>query len=140
MTAGPMLAAALNYARRGLPVFPVKPDKKPFTKHGFKDASTDADQISIWWHDHPNALIGIPTGKATDLLVIDVDRHAHDGFATLKTLDFRLDGCPQVITPGGGTHFYFRGGGKALKSTAGVIGPGIDTRRRRLYHRASERS
>jgi Bifunctional DNA primase/polymerase, N-terminal/Protein of unknown function (DUF3631) len=123
-----MLAAALDYARRGLPVLPVKPDKKPFTKHGYKDASRDPEQITRWWAEHPTALIGVPTGKTTDLFVIDVDRHSHDGFATLKTLALNLDGCPKAVTPGGGSHFYFRAGGKTLKCTAGVIGPGIDTR------------
>ena len=40
--ANPRLLAALGYARRGLAVFPCRPlDKRPATKHGFKDATTD---------------------------------------------------------------------------------------------------
>jgi hypothetical protein len=38
-----MMRAAVEYAERGCPVFPCNPkDKKPLTKHGFKDATTDA--------------------------------------------------------------------------------------------------
>ena len=36
-----MLEAALEHARRGIPVLPVKPrGKKPVTGHAFKDATT----------------------------------------------------------------------------------------------------
>lgn len=124
-----MLSAALAYAGRGLPVFPCKPDKTPFVKGGFKSATTDEDQIRAWFGvEHPGAMIGLPTGSPSDLHVLDVDRHAHDGFQTLKKLDLRLDGVPQVMTPSGGSHFYHRLGGISLRNTAGKVGPGIDTR------------
>ncbi len=44
------LSAALQYAAMGLRVFPVKSDgsKKPLTKHGFKDATTNEHQINAW--------------------------------------------------------------------------------------------
>lgn len=55
--------AALDYATHGWPVFPlVKFRKTPLTTRGFKDASTDPDQILDWWSAHPGANIGIPTG------------------------------------------------------------------------------
>jgi Protein of unknown function (DUF3631)/Bifunctional DNA primase/polymerase, N-terminal len=120
--------AALTYAARGLPVFPCRPDKKPFTSHGFKDASTSPAQIEAWWSKWPTALIGMPTGATTDLHVIDVDIHGHDGFATLKHLDLALEGLPRVVTPSGGNHLFHRLGGLSLRSTAGKLGPGIDTR------------
>jgi len=43
-----LLEAALGYARRGWPVFPCKPDKAPYTPHGFKDATTDPAAIRQW--------------------------------------------------------------------------------------------
>lgn len=55
--------AALDYAAHGWPVFPLmKLRKYPITPRGFKDASTDPDQILDWWKANPAANIGIPTG------------------------------------------------------------------------------
>lgn len=65
--------AALYYAQHGFPVFPCGPDKRPLTAHGFKDATTGVTQIKKWWHDHPNALIGMPTGERTGIDVLDID-------------------------------------------------------------------
>jgi putative DNA primase/helicase len=74
------LALAEEY---GIPVFPLnrwKFDdgervycKAPLTKNGFYDATTNAEQISAWWKRYPDALIGVPTGAASKLFVIDVD-------------------------------------------------------------------
>jgi hypothetical protein len=58
-------------ANRGIPVFPCKPDKTPATPHGFKDATTDLAQIEAWFSDR-EALIGVPTGTASGLNVLDV--------------------------------------------------------------------
>ena len=69
-----MLKSALWYAEHGVPVFPCSPRaKEPFTAHGFKDATADAHQIRRWWRRWPDANIGIPTGKASGLLVLNVD-------------------------------------------------------------------
>ncbi|HEV7910855.1 MAG TPA: bifunctional DNA primase/polymerase [Methylocella sp.] len=87
-----LMAAALGYARRGLPVFPCKVDKKPFPKSGFKEASTDPTQIEAWWKEHPNALIGIKTGVDSDLYVIDVDIKHVDGFPAFKKMPRRSKG------------------------------------------------
>ena len=49
-----LLEAALGYATRGCPVFPVI-DKKPRTEHGFHDATTDPATIRGWWERWPDA-------------------------------------------------------------------------------------
>lgn len=58
---------ALAYARQGLAVFPCKPDKKPYTAHGFKDASKNADTIYKWWELYPDGWPGVSTDKANGL-------------------------------------------------------------------------
>ena len=142
-----MLAAALSYATAGVPVFPLhspngaggcscgKPDcvsaaKHPRTKHGFRDATTDATVVTDWWSRWPDANIGSPTGRASGIDVLDVDAQ-HGGMGTLHRLEQEHGGLPdtvQVLTPGGGRHYLFRHTGRTLRSGAGEIGLGLDTR------------
>jgi hypothetical protein len=79
------LTVALKLARSGLPVFPCKPDKSPLTTNGFKAATTDEKQIERWWSKHPDAMPGLPTGAASGVAVLDIDRKGDkDGFKALK--------------------------------------------------------
>lgn len=122
---GALLSAALYYARAGIPVFPLKAGQKvPATQHGFKDASTDLDQIRAWWQATPQANIGVPTGRL--FTVIDVD--LPDGYRSLGTMRDRglipaVHG--RVITASGGTHLYVPPTGDG--NAAGIL-PGIDVR------------
>ena len=72
------LDAAIEYASKGMAVFPLKArEKKPLTKHGVKDATTDFDQIEKWWSRNPSANIGIACGQISGgLLVVDLDEKA----------------------------------------------------------------
>ena len=95
----------------GLAVFPLLPlDKKPFKwSHGFKDATTDPEQIARWWADHPEANIGIATGPVNGFFVVDID--THKGGADEWLLLTTTHGEPvtrRVRTPSGGQHLYFK--------------------------------
>jgi putative DNA primase/helicase len=69
-----ILEAALKLASEGTPVFACNPvNKSPLTEHGFKDATRDEAKIREWWRKTPNAIIGVPTGAATNRVVIDID-------------------------------------------------------------------
>jgi hypothetical protein len=130
------LAAALEYARKGLPVFPCNPlDKKPLTPHGFKDATTDETQIRAWWGRWPNAMIGAPTGPASGAWVIDPDVDPVkqlDGIAALAQLTARHGALPQTltsITPRGGRHLFFAWDSNVeIRNSESKVGPGIDVR------------
>jgi hypothetical protein len=79
---------ALEYARRGWPVFPCGPGtKKPATRHGFHDATPDPEQIRSWWHRVPAANLAIATGRSGPD-VLDVDQHgsAGSGYAAFNRL------------------------------------------------------
>lgn len=121
-----LAAAALAYAEKGIPVFPLKPgDKKPLTEHGFKDASTDPEQIRQWFKQCPRANIGMPTGERSGLVVIDEDpRHGGDAAA------LNLPGTTLTAhTAGGGRHFYYLHPGDGVKvpiDHKGTLGAGID--------------
>jgi putative DNA primase/helicase len=129
--------AALWYVKQGIPIFPLhnpegggcscaKADcehvgKHPRTPHGFKDATTDLSQIMEWWDRHPSANIGIPTGVASRLLVVDCDPR-NGGPAERSELAQRFGPIPdtaEVMTGGGGRHFFFRyEGGSVPKALA----------------------
>lgn len=104
--------AARSLAGAGVPVFPcVVEGKRPLTRRGFLDASSDPGQVAAWWSRTPNANIGIPTGAASGVVVVDVDVHGpHDGRAAYqRATDAGLvDGAGLLArTPTGGTHVYF---------------------------------
>jgi hypothetical protein len=124
-----LVQAALAYAGRGIPVYPVhwprpgwgeaslacscsrgaacnRPAKHPLVRHGIHDASIDPAQLKDWWQRWPQANLGLATGIIFDAL--DVDGPA--GLAALgqlaRTVDLRLPG-PRVATGGGGWHYWF---------------------------------
>ena len=82
------LRRALAYAARGWPVFPCQPGQKiPATTHGYRDATTDPDQITAWFSRHPGRNLAIATG-APGPDVLDVDQHgqAGNGYAAFRQL------------------------------------------------------
>lgn len=112
-----LLHTAHLYTLKGWPVFPCCEQgakmKAPYTTHGFKDATTNPAQILKWWDRYPNALIGLPTGPDTGLIIIDCDiRENGDGVFNFQKLisiqDFNaLQFTPTVKTPSGGLHYYY---------------------------------
>jgi hypothetical protein len=125
------VAAALEYAKSGWPVFPCNPtNKQPYTPKGFKDASTDPKQVAAWWSKHPNAMIGMPTGAASGVWVVDVDVKPNaKGAEELADLEKANGALPKTVvasTPSGGTHYYF--GYVDGIGNRGGFKPGIDVR------------
>jgi hypothetical protein len=138
-----LLDAALGYAARGIPVYPVRwprptpggaslacscprgpacdrPAKHPLVRHGVKEATTDSQVIGRWWHRWPHANLGLATGVVFDAL--DIDGPA--GLAALHQLlaeavGLRLPG-PLVATGGGGWHCWFRATGLGNRPPHGL--------------------
>lgn len=125
------LAAALDYAARGIPVFPVRQNKAPYTPRGFKDATCDEAAIREWWRKWPDAGIGIPTGVASGWLVLDIDPR-HGGDAALCSLIEQYGDMPETMeveTGGGGYHIIFEYPElAALGNSRGRLPEGIDVR------------
>ena len=128
------LEVALNLAAGGLVIIPCRPDKRPYVTDWPNAATTDLSVISNWWERWPDAIPGLPCGP-NGFLVVDQDRHddGADGVSAWERLCARngVDeaSCLVVATPSGGRHSYFmQGEGERLRSSAGKIAAGIDTR------------
>lgn len=109
---GDLPSAALRLALAHVPVFPCAPGgKQPLTAHGFQSATTDSRQVQRWWMRAPDANIGIPTGRPSGLVVVDVDVHrSGDGFrnfARVTEMGLTERWAWIVRTPSGGMHAYF---------------------------------
>lgn len=109
------ITVALAYAARGWPVFPCNPlTKTPLTKHGFKDATTDTFQVRAWWGQHPNAMVGVPTGPTSGFWVLDIDEdkeRGKSGVASLADMGHDLAELMDTVvavTGSGGYHCLFR--------------------------------
>lgn len=106
------LETALTYASQGWPVFPCDPaTKQPYIRTGFKAATTDANQITAWWRQYPTAMVGLPTGAASGIWVLDIDlKPGANGAAELAKLEATHGNLPTTLiasTPSGGLHIYF---------------------------------
>lgn len=101
--------AALAYAERlGWHVHPIRPDKRPYTAHGHRDATTDLGQIEGWWRRWPRANIGISCA-ASGLVALDVDPR-NGGDLELDALIAQHGELPETVaalTGGGGMHHVF---------------------------------
>lgn len=120
---------AIKYAiEYGWAVFPVKKDKTPYTKNGFKDASKDPVKIQEMFEKFPDALVGVATGKESGIVVLDIDvKNGAGGDESLRELERKYGPLPdtmQGLTPSGGRHYYF----KYIQPIGRIIGrwPGID--------------
>jgi hypothetical protein len=132
-----IILAAAEYAERGWHVFPVhglrddgqcdcgrvncpNAAKHPCIKSWPEEATTDVERVITWWGDEfPTANVGIVTGNASHLAVLDVDDSDVLGGWSSKTLTAK--------TPRG-FHFYFQPNGMPARSNAGKLGPKLDVR------------
>jgi len=103
-----MLTAALYYLNeKGFSIFPCNEQKKAMVKwlDCQKKKPTEA-QVREWWTKWPDAMIGVATGKLSNLLLMDADSEgALETYSKYFPLDIET---PTVRTGGGGYHYYFK--------------------------------
>lgn len=139
-----ILEHAQLYAKADYPVFPVHSihegkctcgrfcraaGKHPKIKGGFKSATTDQMLINNWFSK--NANIGIATGQASGLVIVDVDEK-NGGYRSLEKLEKNFgplsDHTLTAHTGGGGLHLYFQYQETKVRSRVNALGSGIDIR------------
>jgi Bifunctional DNA primase/polymerase, N-terminal/Primase C terminal 1 (PriCT-1) len=148
------LECALNYARRGLPVFPiwpVLPMLAPYTgfmcgcgslrckdqgKHpigrlapkGLTDATINPQKLSHWWASRHDANLAVAT---EGLIVVDVDPRKN-GFDTMEKLVEKYGELPhtwRVVSGGGGRHLYFNDPTDGqIRCKNDALGQGVDVK------------
>lgn len=122
--------AALELARQGFAVFPVKPlAKTPATANGFKDASKIPAEVQKMFSGEATYNVAIATGEVSRAWVLDLD--GAEGIEALDRLVRRHGTLPttvSAITGGGGRHLYFADTGIPIKNRAKVGGDNIDVR------------
>jgi hypothetical protein len=126
--------AALKYAGIGLAVFPLN-GKLPAMKGGYLIATTNSEKIRSWWDGQfAGYNIGVATGSASGVIVLDIDNKASqcgaNGFASLETLIAEYGDLPAsaIQWTGFGEHHFFRPGSQTVRNSVGRIAPGIDVR------------
>jgi hypothetical protein len=152
---GPMLnnttatVPVLGYVRHGWPVFPVhtengfgcscgkadcdSPGKHPRTDNGFKDATTDEEQVRRWDAKWPGCNWGVRTGKESGLFGLDIDPGGEQTLAAWqKEHGSAWLGTLQAKTPRGGEHLIFGypdlAPGLKVKTSNNELGSGVDIR------------
>lgn len=128
-----LAAAARSLAAAGVPVFPCEPGgKRPLTRRGFLDATSDPGQVAEWWSRTPDANIGLPTGTISGVVVVDVDVHGPvDGRAAWRRASAAglVDGAGLLVrTPTGGAHAYFPATPGVEQRSWQAAGAGVDFR------------
>ncbi len=122
------LKAALAYGKAGFKIFPILELTKdqPLIKQWGVRASSDPTQITAWWTRWPEANIGFGC-MANEVGVVDSDvPMGEDTLDNLELIEGKvLSPTRMASTPRGGIHRFYRG---RLATTAGKIGPNVDTR------------
>lgn len=77
----------------------------------------------------PDANVAGRTGRASGLVILDVD--GDEGIASLRDLERQHGPLPttaSVVTPRGGSHFFFAHPGGHVANSASTLGVGLDVR------------
>jgi hypothetical protein len=128
MTSTTALADALKLCAYQTPAFPCRADKKPACSHGFKDATADPDELKELWRMFPGPLVGVPTGEASGIFVVDIDSARHDEANDwLERYSPYLPDTRQHVTKSGGWHLLFKHRA-GLKNSTSKLARGVDTR------------
>ena len=125
-SAAELLEAALDYASQGFRVHPLREGTKiPRVAAWQDEATTKRKTIKAWWAKWPTSNVGVATGRASNLWVLDVDLGTHpeearEAIASMVAEHGSLPETFTVRTPSGGLHYWWRfpkGGGEWTNST-----------------------
>lgn len=117
----------------GFAVFPCGWETKMPTRpladggHGYKDGTTDREQISFLWKHWPGCLIGVATGEMSGVSVLDIDFKSDAARSWWRQNEYRLPATRTYRTRSGGLHLVYRHA-SGVRVKAGVPVAGVDSR------------
>ena len=120
-----LLKAALDYARRGWSVIPLRPSSKTplIDWKPYQQRQATEEEIRSWWSRWPSANVGFVTGTISGVIVLDID--GPEGEAEIE----KRGGLPQTLISrtGKGRHAIFRHPGGTISNSVREL-PGLDLR------------
>jgi hypothetical protein len=97
----------------------------------YSAASVDPTVLQSWFGSSMDANLGLLTGAASGIVVLDVDPR-HGGDDALRSLTGKHGDLPETwrfLTGGAGEHIVFSApAGVAVPNSAGLLGEGLDVR------------
>ena len=126
ITAAQELAAHFGWA-----VFPVNPKTKtPYFRGWQQMASSDPADIEKSFSGLRYMAIGIQTGTASNLVVIDIDeRPTFSGLRNFENAGYQIEEGHMVArSPSGGLHLYFRQPHFKVPNSVSLLAQGVDVR------------
>jgi hypothetical protein len=148
-SSSPILDAVLDYARRGIPLFPVwravpfrngtfvcgcgrlsctAPAKHPLARavpHGLRDASSDETRVRNFWSNYPDANIGAVMGA---IVAIDIDLRHGGNVGDIEKIHGAMPRTWRARTGSGGEHIYFATSSSVIRNSRGQLATGVDIR------------
>ena len=136
--------SALDYAARGWEVFPAHSsgERKSHKSAEYSNGqpwgkTTDPDQIRADFRRWRKANVGIVTGAASGIFVLDADTiegHGVDGIGSLRALEKTNEPLPETRmarSPTGSIHYYFKWPvGVVIHNSTSKVAPGHRRSRR----------
>jgi hypothetical protein len=121
------LGGALMLASEDRPCLPCAGSKRPTSPRGFLDASADPIALRELWSKYPGQLVGVRTGDASGIDVLDLDRK-HPQAA--EWWNAHRDSLPVTRvhrSRSGGLHLFFQHT-PDMRCSASRIARGVDVR------------
>lgn len=103
-----MINDVLTYQKRGMSIIPLKPeDKRPLLTSWkeYQKKPLNIGDLKAFWHETPEANVGIITGAISGITVVDVD--GEEGAESLRKAGVQLPETYTVKTPNG-WHYYYK--------------------------------
>ncbi len=118
-----IIKAAVEWAEKGIPVFPVKDNKAPLTQNGLHDAVTEPNEVRALFEFYGDDVGGIGGKMGDGIFAVDIDLYKNDevkAWYKARIDDKTLVQTRTHTTRSGGVHLLYEGEAPTCKPAPGV--------------------